>query len=155
MLRTSLRDYSDSYILVSSIVTVPNTAAAAAAAAATNPNNRKNIIIKNCAPFTNCTSEINNTQIDNVKDINIAMPIYNLIEYSDNYSKTLGSLWQYYRYKQFLDNNNATADFLANNNNNNGASLKFKVYVPVVTLSTQENAKLPEQLKSGFKRTVN
>ena len=152
MLRTSLRDYSDSYILVSSIVTVPNTAAAAAA---TNPNNRKNIIIKNCAPFTNCTSEINNTQIDNVKDINIAMPIYNLIEYSDNYSKTLGSLWQYYRYKQFLDNNNATADFLANNNNNNGASLRFKVYVPVVTLSTQDNAKLPEQLKSGFKRTVN
>ena len=150
MLRTSLCDYSDSYILVSSIVTVPNTVAAAA-----NPNNRKNIIIKNCAPFTNCTSEINNTQIDNVKDINIAMPIYNLIEYSDNYSKTLGSLWQYYRYKQFLDNNNATADFLANNNNNKGASLKFKVYVPVVTLSTQDNAKLPEQLKSGFKRTVN
>ena len=63
MLRSSLCDYSDAYILVSATITVPNTAAAA------DPNNRKNIIIKNCAPFTNCISEINNTQIDNAKDI--------------------------------------------------------------------------------------
>ena len=47
----------------------------------------KNIIIKNCAPFTNCISEINNTQTDNAKDIDIVMSLYNLIEYSDNYSK--------------------------------------------------------------------
>ena len=63
MLRSSLCDYSDAYILASATMTVPNTAAAA------DPNNRKNIIIKNCAPFTNCISEINNTQIDNAKDI--------------------------------------------------------------------------------------
>ena len=57
----------------------------------------KNKISKSCAPFTNCISEINNTQIDNVKDIDIVMGMYNLIEYSDNYSKTSGSLWHYYR----------------------------------------------------------
>ena len=73
-------------------VTVPNTAAAGAAR-----NNRKNIIIKNCASFTNCISEINNTQIDNAKDIDIVTPMYSLIEYSDNYSKSFGSLYQYYR----------------------------------------------------------
>ena len=50
-----------------------------------------------CVPFVNCKSEVNNTEIDNAKDINIVMPMYNLIEYSDNYSKTSGSLWQYYR----------------------------------------------------------
>ena len=55
MLRSSLCNYSDAYILVSATITVPNTAAAGAAA-----NKIKNIIIKNCAPFTNCTSEINN-----------------------------------------------------------------------------------------------
>ena len=52
---------------------------------------------KNCAPFINCISEINNTQVDNAKDIDIVMPMYNLIEYSDNYAKAFGSLWQYYR----------------------------------------------------------
>ena len=57
----------------------------------------KGVICKNCAPFTNCISEISNTQIDNAKHIDVVMPVYNLIEYSDNYSKTSGSLWQYYR----------------------------------------------------------
>ena len=47
----------------------------------------KKEVFKNCAPFTNCISEINNTQVDNAKDIDIVMPMYNLIEYSDNYSK--------------------------------------------------------------------
>ena len=65
ILRSSLCDYSDAYILVRATTTVPNTAAAAAAA----ENNRQNIIIKNCAPFTKCISEINNTRIDSAKDI--------------------------------------------------------------------------------------
>ena len=52
---------------------------------------------KNCAPFTKCINRINNTEIDNAKDIDIVMPMYNLIEYSDNYSKASGSLWQYYK----------------------------------------------------------
>ena len=57
----------------------------------------KGVIFKNCAPFTKCISRINNTDIDNAQDIDIVMPMYNLIEYSDNYSKTSGSLWQYYK----------------------------------------------------------
>ena len=55
-------------------------------------NTYKKVIFKNCAPFTNCISEINNTQGGNAKDIDIVIPMYNLIEYSDNYSKTSGSL---------------------------------------------------------------
>ena len=46
--------------------------------------------------FTNCASEINNTQVDNVQDIDIVMPMYSLIEYSDAYWKTSGNLWEYY-----------------------------------------------------------
>ena len=61
-----------------------------------NPNNKKNVIIKSCAPFTDCISEINNTQTDNANYIDIVMPMYSLIDYSDNCSKTFGSLWQYY-----------------------------------------------------------
>ena len=74
MLKSSLCDYSDAYILVKGTTTVNNTAAQGAAANNTN----KKVIFKNCAPFTNCISEINNTQIDNAKDIDIVMPMYNL-----------------------------------------------------------------------------
>ena len=81
-------NFSDAYILVKGTISVNNTAAQGAAANNTN----KKVIFKNCAPFTNCISEINNTQIDNAKDIDIVMPMYNLIEYSDNYAKTTGSL---------------------------------------------------------------
>ena len=63
------------------------------------------VIFKNWAPFTDFISEINNKEIDHTKDIDIAMPIYNLIKYSDNYSKTSGSLWQYYRDKPFIRDN--------------------------------------------------
>ena len=55
-------------------------------------NTNEKVIFKNCAPFTDCISKINNTQIDNAKDIDIVIPIYNLIVQSDNYSKTSGSL---------------------------------------------------------------
>ena len=91
MLKSSLCDYSNAYILVKGTISVNNTAAQGAAANNTN----KKVIFKNCAPFTNCVIEINNTQIDNGKNIDIVMPMYNLIEYSDNYAKTTGSLWQY------------------------------------------------------------
>ena len=59
----------------------------------------KGVIFKNCSPFINCKAEISNTETDNAKDIDIVMPMYNLIEYSDNYSKTSGSLWKYYRHE--------------------------------------------------------
>ena len=89
MLRSSLCDYGDAYILVKGNITVNNTAAAGANANNTN----KKIIFKNCVSFTNRISKINNKQIDNTEYINIVMPMYNLIEYDDNYSKTSGSLW--------------------------------------------------------------
>ena len=59
----------------------------------------KVVVFKNCDPIINCKSEINNTEIDDAKDIDIVLPMYNLIESSDNYSKTSGSLWQYYKNK--------------------------------------------------------
>ena len=91
MLKPSLCDYSGAYILVKGTITVDNTSTVGVAANNTN----KKVTFKSCAPFTNCISEISNTQIDNAKDIDIVMPMYNLIEYSNNYSKTSGSLWQY------------------------------------------------------------
>ena len=75
MLKSSLCDYSDAYILVKGTISVNNTAAADA-----NANIYKKATFKNCALFTNCISEINNTQIDNAKDIDIVMPMHNVIE---------------------------------------------------------------------------
>ena len=59
-------------------------------------NANKNVTFKNFAPFNNCISEINNTPADDAHDIDTVLPMYNLIEYSDIYSRTSGSLWQYY-----------------------------------------------------------
>ena len=108
MLKSSLCDYIDAYILVKG---TNNTAAAGAGA----NNINKKVIFKNCAPFTNCISEINNTQIDNAKDIDIVMPMYNLIEYSDNYAKTTGSLWQDCKDIPAQNVNNEIIVFDANN----------------------------------------
>ena len=97
--------------LLNGTITVNNTAATDADANNTN----KKVIFKNCALFTNCISKINNTQVDNAKGIDIVMPMYNLIEYSDNYSKTSGSLRQYRKDIPAIDNNNATVNFTENN----------------------------------------
>ena len=91
MLKSSLCDYSNAYILLKRNITVNNTAVDGAPANNTN----KKVKITKVAPFTNCMSEINNTQVDHAEDIDIVMSMYNLIKYSDNYSKTSGSLSQY------------------------------------------------------------
>ena len=91
MLRSNLCDYADAYILVKGTITT-NWARDDAAARQADERD-KGVTFKNCAPFTKCISRINNTEIDNAKDIDIAMPMQNLIEYSDNYLKTSGSLW--------------------------------------------------------------
>ena len=96
MLKSSLCDYSDAYILVKGTITVNNTADAGAAA---NDNNKK-VIFKNCAPFTKCISEINNTNVDDAKDLDIVMPMYNLIEYSHI------NMWQYCKDIRAVDDNN-------------------------------------------------
>ena len=218
MLKSSLCDSSDAYVHVKGTVSVNNTAAADAD---TNNTNKK-VIFKNCTPFTNCICEINNTRVDNVKDLDIVMPMCNLTEYSDNYSKASGSLWQNCKDIPAVDNNNAIVNFTENNltdsfnfkvkmtsqtgddgtknveimvplkylssfwrtlkmplinfevnliviwtancvivstnvGNQNAtfAITDTKLYVPVVTLSTQDNAKLLQQLKSGFKKLIN
>ena len=92
MLRSDLCDFSDAYIVVKGDITLTET-------------NGKVIIdmrnrflaFKNNTPFTNCISKINNVLIENVEDLNIVMPMYNLIEYSRNYKKRTGILWNYYR----------------------------------------------------------
>ena len=122
MLKSSLCDYGDAYILVKETITVNNTAAADADANNTN----KKVIFKNCAPFTNYKSEINNTQVDNAKDLDIVMPMYNLIKYSDNYSKTSGNLCQYCKDIRTVDNNNAIVNFTDNNFTD---SFNFKVKI--------------------------
>ena len=207
MLKFRLCDYSDAYIHVKGKITIVGEGDDAAARQADERD--KGAVFKNCPPFTLCVSEINNTQIDNCKDIDIIMPMYNLIEYSDNYAKTSGSLWQYYRdepndnladsksFKSKIKITRKTPDdgseknveimvplnYLSNfwgtletplincqvsliltwsstcvitNSTDEG---KFeisdtKLYV-VVTLSPQDNAKLMQQLKSGFKRVIN
>ena len=91
------------HILVKGNISVNNNAGAGAAA----NNIGKKVIFKNCAPFTNCISKINNTQIDNAEYIDIVMPMYNLIECSDNYSKTSGSLCQYCKEIPAVNDNGA------------------------------------------------
>ena len=95
MLKSSLCDYSDAYILVKGKITIRGAGDDAAARQADERD--KGVAFKNCAPSTNYISEISNTQIDNCQDIDIVMPLYNLLEYSDNYAKTSESLRQYYR----------------------------------------------------------
>ena len=107
MLRSSLCDYSDVYILVKGNMSDNNTAGGGAAANHTS----KKVIFKNCAPFTDCISEINNTQVDNAKYIDIVMPMYNLIEYSGNYSKTSRSSWQHCKDVQAVNDDGNIVDF--------------------------------------------
>ena len=88
VLRSDLCDYSDAYIVVKGTITV------------TNPDNakrNKSVAFKNNALFINCISKVNGIKIDNAEDLDVVMPVYNLLEYSKNYKKTTGSLWNYYR----------------------------------------------------------
>ena len=115
MLKSSLCDYSDAYIHVKGKITI--IAAGDNEAARRADERNKGVVSKTCAPFTICISEINNTQIDNCNNIDIIIPMYNLIEHSDNYAKTSGSLWRYYR------------DEPTNNNLANFKSFKSKIKI--------------------------
>ena len=121
MLKSSLYDCSDAYILVKGIITAHDTASADADVNNTN----KKVIFKNCGPFFNSISEISNTQVDNAKDIDIVMSMYNLIECSDGYLKTYGSLWQYCKDIPAAYNNGAV--------NNLTESFNFKVKIAGLT----------------------
>ena len=213
MLRSDLCDFSDAYIVVEGTITLEGDNEA-------NKRN-KNLAFKNSVPFINCISKINGIKIDNAEDLDIVMPIYNLLEYSKKYKKTTGSLWNYYRdetgnpisfnsesfkYKTSIvgktpqNNDSLTnakvviplkvviwrvlniplinckvqliltwskncvlADMTVNATANpaivapSGATFKItdtKLYVPVVTLSKENDIKPLEQLKTGFKKTI-
>ena len=197
----SLCDCSDPYILVTGNITV-------------TPNNgATRVVFKNCAPFEKCRTEINETFVDETDFINITMPMYNLIENSDNYSDTSGSLWQFKRDEitnnadVTNDNNAPSFKYKANligNTENNGTKNEVKIavpfkylsnfwrslemplinckvklslkwyerclltaattatfritdakhYVPIVTLSIEDNSKLTKLLNEGFKRPI-
>ena len=92
MIRSNLCKYNYAYVHVKA-TTVPNTAAAGVLVNNTN----KKLIFKNCALFINFISRVNNTKVDDAQDIDVVKPMYNLIKYSDTYSKISGSLWQFYR----------------------------------------------------------
>ena len=208
MLKSKLCDYADRYIFVKGTITITGRGDDDAARQLDEKN--KGVIFKNCAPFTKYISRINGTDNDNSQDIDTLMPMYNLIEYSDNYSKTSGSLWQYYKddpndniaqSESFKSKIKITGKIPATGNakdvemlvplkylsnfwrivemplkncevelilawskncviTNSTGEEKFaltetKRYVLVVTLSTQDNVKLLQQLNSGFKRKIN
>ena len=96
MLRSDLRDYSDVYILVKGTITVT---APGVNNNANNIRDKRNrpLILKNNAPFVSCITRINGELIEDADDLDIVKPIYNLLEYSKNYRKTIGSLYNYYR----------------------------------------------------------
>ena len=95
MLKANLCDSSDTYLLVKGTITV---AAAGATPEAIQVNeNNKQALFKNCAPYTDLIVEINNTQVDSTKDIDVLMPMYKLMKYVDNFSKTTESLHQFQR----------------------------------------------------------
>ena len=229
MLRSDLCDYSDAYVWVKGKITVTNPN--------DNANFNKQLTLKNNAPFISCISKINGELVENAEDLDIVIPMYNLLEYSKNYEKTSGSLFNYYRdepseitigagnnarnisirnsksfdYKtkttesldvgedekedvtiaiplKYLGNFWRSLDIplinceitlilswykdcvlvgrdfrgppaAATNRINSPADAKFeitdcKLYVPVVTLSAENDNKLLEQLKIGFRRSI-
>ena len=90
MLKSSFSDYSYPHIVVKETITITGAGSDPAAQRADKRN--KQVTFKNCAPFTNWINQINNIQIDNAIDLDVVMPMYDLIEYNNNYEKTSGSL---------------------------------------------------------------
>ena len=109
VIKSNLCDYSDAYILVTGNIT------------ATGGDANTRVAFKNCAPFTKCITHINDEHVDNADNLDIIMPMYNLIEYSDNYWDTSGNLWQFKRDEQNMNNGNP-----ANVTTDDSSSFKYK-----------------------------
>ena len=118
MLRSDLCDYSDAYIVVKGDITVEEA----------NNRDKKNrpLAFKNNAPFISCIPKINGVLTENAEDLDIVMPMYNLLEYSKNYLKTSGSSWNYYR-DELTDE--ANDDNGLNKNVINSKSFKYKTNI--------------------------
>ena len=109
VLKPNLCDYVDAYILVDDTIR------------GTGGNNNTRLVLKNCGPFTKCNLEINDEHVDTAENLEIVMPMYNLIEYSDNYQDSSAMLYQYKRDEPPEDN------AMANLTVNNSSSFKYKV----------------------------
>ena len=204
--KPNLCDYAEAYILIDGIIRV----------AAANANTR--LSLKNCSPFTKCNLEINDEHVDTAENLDIAMPMYNLIEYSDNYQDSSATLYQYkrdeppeanaindlttatsssFKYKvsllgnpvldgnitkrsvkvviplKYLSNFFRSLEMPLSNckiklnlpwknecvlSNQAGAAVFIindtKMYVPVVTLSKEDNKDFIEQQNKGFQRSI-
>ena len=207
VLKPNLCDYAEAYILVDG--TIRGTG---------GNNNNTRLALKNCAPFTKCNLEINDEHIDTAENLDITMPMYNLIEYSDNYQDSSATLYQYkqdeppendavanltadnsssFKYKVSLLGNPVAANNVARINVKVVVPLKYfsnffrslemplinckiklnltwkkecvlstgagevvfiindtKLYVPVVTLSKEDNKDFIEQQNKGFQRSI-
>ena len=120
-IESNICDYSDAYILVTGNINV-----------AGGDNNTK-VVFKNCSPFEKGSTEIDGTLVDEADFINITMPMYNLIEYSDNYSDSSGSLWNFER-DEIINNANVT-------NNDNAPLFKYKENLIGNTVADGRNKK--------------
>ena len=142
VLKPNLCDYAEAYILIDGTIR----------AAAANAHTR--LALKNCAPFTKCNLEINDEHVDTAQNLDITMPMYNLIEYSDNYQDSSATLYQYRQDEPPEDN--AVADLTVNNS----SSFKYKVSLlgnPVLDGNiTKRNVKVVVPLKylSNFFRSL-
>ena len=127
MLRSDLCDYSDAYILVNGIITV----------AGNNPRDRQDrpVTLKNNAAFVSCITRINGELIEDADDLDTVMPMYNLLEYSKNYRKTIGSLYNYHR-----DELNDDADLNDHANNNVVSSSAFKYKIKLLENTYDNNS---------------
>ena len=109
VLKPNLCDYAEAYILVDGTIR------------GTGGNNNTRLALKNCAPFTKCNLEINDEHVDTAENLDIVMPMYNLIEYSDNFQDSSATLYQYKRDEPPEDN--AIDDLTASNS----SSFKYKI----------------------------
>ena len=147
MLRSNLCDYSDAYILVKGTITVT---ALGANNGANNIRDKKNrpLILKNNAPFVSCITRINGELIEDADDLDIVMPMYNLSEYSKNYRKTIGWLYNYYRDELTNDGN----DNFANRNVVNSEAFKYKNKITDNTYNVDAGAQGYDVNKNGTQK---
>ena len=144
MLRSNLCDYSDAYILVKGkiVVTAPGVNNNA-----NNIRDKRNrpLILKNNAPFVSCITRINGELIEDADDLDVVMPMHNLLEYSKNYRKTIGSLYNYYRDELGRNDNN-------NDNTVNSDTFRYKSKITGKTYNVDAGAQGYDVNKIGTQK---
>ena len=138
MLRSDLWDYSDAYIVVKGTITVEGNNVA--------KTRNKKLIFENNALFRSCMSKINNTFIDNAEDLDVFMPVHNLIEYSDNYSIKSGSLSNYYGDEVNDDANENNPARIKTNNNKTIKGKSFEYKTKLIGSSPNNNSILDAEV---------